>query len=86
MGQLPNAITTDETAREMLDAIVRFTREELPFVSQVAQLALQASTTRERERALVSLYRLGLEHGQPYVSDLADELLCWIERSAGDAA
>lgn len=80
MSQLPRAIESEETAVELLDAIARLTREELPFVSSVAQLALQATSDAERHLAVASLYRLGLEHEQPYVSDLADELLCWLER------
>ncbi len=77
---LPHAVTTAVDAEAMLDSIVGFTQEDLPFVAQVAQFAREAGTLDERERALVSLYRLGLEHQQPYVTDLTDELLCWVER------
>ncbi len=80
MTPLPHAITSLDAVHDMLDAIIRFTSEDMPFVAQVAQLARQASTHAEREHAIVSLYRLGLEHHQAYVSDLADELLLWLER------
>lgn len=83
---LPHAVTTAADAEEMLASIARFTRTETPFVAQVAQLVLQATTLDEREAALIGLYRLGLEQQQPYVSDLADEMLCWIERERGSAA
>jgi hypothetical protein len=86
MMPLPEAVTTAIDADEMLASIVRFTQTEMPFVAQVAQLALQARSMDEREHALVGLYRLGLEHEQPYVSDLTNELLCWIERERDAAA
>lgn len=77
---LPYAVTTAVDADAMLDSIVRFTQAELPFVAQVAQFTRETRTLDARERALVSLYRLSLEHHLSYVSDLTDELLCWIER------
>jgi hypothetical protein len=86
MMPLPQAVTTLTDADAMLDSIVRFTQADLPFVAQVAQFAREAGTLVERERALVSLYRLGLEHQAPYVTDLTDELLCWIERAIQTAA
>jgi hypothetical protein len=76
---LPHAVTTGAEADEMLASIVGFTQRDLPFLAQVAQFALQARSMDEREQALVSLYRLGLEQRQPYVADLANELLCWVE-------
>ncbi|MCW2921116.1 MAG: hypothetical protein JWL76_990 [Thermoleophilia bacterium] len=86
MMPLPRAVTTAIEADAMLASIVRFTRAEMPFVSQVAQRALKARSLEERERAFVSLYELVLEHEQPYVSDLANELLCWIERERDRAS
>ncbi len=86
MMPLPQAVTTAHEADAMLASIVRFTQAEMPFVAQVAQLALQTATLDDRERALVSLYQLGLEQQQPYVSELANELLCWIERERDAAA
>ena len=80
---LPPVVATAVDADAMLGSIIRFTTSELPFVAQVAQFALDAATLDERERALVSLYRLGLEHHQPYVTDLTNELLCWIEGELG---
>lgn len=77
---LPPAVASTVDAEAMLGSIIRFTTSELPYLAQVAQFALDAATHDERERALVSLYRLGLEHHQPYVTDLTNELLCWIER------
>lgn len=86
MMPLPHAVTTDAEVDEMLEAIVRLTQIDLPFLAQVAQIALQARSMDEREQALVSLYRLGLEQQQPYVADLTDELLCWIEEQRDAAA
>lgn len=83
---LPLAVTNALDVDEMLETIAHFTHAELPFVAQVAQLARDASSLDDRERALVSLYRLALEHEYPYVADLANDLLCWIERERRPAA
>lgn len=86
MVQLPQAVTSAATADEMLVAIVRFTTRDHPFVAHVAQLALQATSLPELERAVTSLYRLGLEHQLSYIADLTNEVLYWTELQLDGAA
>lgn len=69
----------DELMLDLLRTVVELTAQERPFLASVAQIALDSDSDIERHAALASLYRLALEHEQPYVTDLADDLLSWIE-------
>lgn len=73
------------TMQETLEHVIQLCRSELPFAAQVAQLALQCESIDELERGLASLYRIALEHGQAFMPDLVDGMLCRIEdaRAAG---
>lgn len=73
-------ITSNADVRETIESIIALAEEDLPFAAQVAQLALQARTVEELERYMTSLYRLALDHGHPFLPDLADGLLRWAEQ------
>lgn len=68
-------------AADTLQRILAVAERELPFAAQIVQLALQSSTLDELERYMTSVYRLALEHGDPLLPDLVDELLRSIEAS-----
>jgi hypothetical protein len=72
-------------ARLAMQAVIDLAQDELPFAAQVAKLAMDAATLTEAAYCLVSVYRIALEHGHPFLPDLVDGLLRWIEDYAPEA-
>ena len=86
MAQLPYEVTTSDHAREVLQMIVELTESDAPALARVARATLESDAIDTCISSIALLYRLGLEQGQPYVADLADELLGWLERTPAIAS
>ncbi|MCW2927656.1 MAG: hypothetical protein JWM86_1624 [Thermoleophilia bacterium] len=71
-----------DDAIEALAAIIEQARHDAPYLAQVARTALDAIGVVEFAAVLVSVYRIALEEGHPFIPDLTDGLLRWLERHA----
>lgn len=81
MIDLPLVVLNAGDARRTIDAITDLTCEELPFAASITQLARQSHDFGELERTLADLYVVALEARHPFLPDLVDMMLRWIERT-----
>ena len=79
MIDIPQVVTNARDARDALRAARTLVADQDAFLAQVVQLALQSETLELLEQTVTSLYRLALEQHDPFLPDVADAVLCWIE-------
>ncbi len=82
----PRIVRSARDARDTLRAARDVVDESSSFAAQVCQLALQCETIDQLARIVESLYRIGLDLQDPFLPDLADAVLCWIELVQRDEA
>lgn len=66
---------------DTLQHVIAVARHDLPFATRLAEVARTSTTLEELERALQSLYRLAVEHGDSFLADLVDGLLRHVEQA-----
>jgi hypothetical protein len=83
MLDLPQSISSMDDARDALSGLAEMLElEGQAFGASIAQVARQADSLAELERVVTSLYQIALEHSLPFVADVADAILQWVEASA----
>jgi ABC-type transporter Mla subunit MlaD len=83
MLDLPQSISSIDDARDALLALSgMFEQEGHAFGASISQVARQADSLAELEQVVTSLYQIALEQSLPFVADIADAILQWVESSA----
>jgi hypothetical protein len=72
--------TTLDARRLMLE-ILTMCEADLHQATDIGKRALECRTFEALERHLVEIYALALEAGHPFLPDVVDQLLSWIEKT-----